>query len=46
MIVLMQIWALSAAVLLVGCLLRLHPVTVAIMLPPITCMFLVVRVLA
>lgn len=46
MILLLQVWALCAAVLLAGCFLRLHPVTVAIMTPPITCLFLVVRVLA
>jgi hypothetical protein len=46
MILLIQVWALSALVLLAGCFLRLRTVTVAMMTPPITCLFLVARSLA
>lgn len=45
MSVLLQIWALSTVVILAGCLLRLRPVTVAILMPPVAGLFLFVRVL-
>jgi len=42
---LIQIWALCSAAVLVSCVLRLRPVTVAIMMPPVAGLFLFVRAL-
>lgn len=42
---LIQIWALCGAALLSGCVLRLRPVTVAMMMPPAAGLFLFVRAL-
>lgn len=42
---LLQIWVLCGAALLAGCVLRLRPVTVAVMMPPVAGLFLFVRAL-